>query len=130
MIACLAILADKDAEAMIEALAPALDAAVCTELPPPDGPKWTIGRCEARRRAFGAEELVRICAVPGWRPRPSPTSRALWRAGASSRLAETGGVLLVTGSHYVLAPGPRRARSVRGLSDEWARKALDPNCSR
>ena len=33
VVACLAILADKDAAAMVAALAPALDRAVCTELP-------------------------------------------------------------------------------------------------
>ena len=33
VVACLAVLADKDAEAMIRALAPALEHAVCTELP-------------------------------------------------------------------------------------------------
>jgi dihydrofolate synthase/folylpolyglutamate synthase len=33
VVACLAILADKDAEAMIAALAPALERAVCTQLP-------------------------------------------------------------------------------------------------
>jgi dihydrofolate synthase/folylpolyglutamate synthase len=37
VVACLAILADKDAAAMVRALAPALDRAICTELPA-DGP--------------------------------------------------------------------------------------------
>ena len=38
VVACLAILADKDARAMVRALAPVLDHAVCTQLPA-DGPK-------------------------------------------------------------------------------------------
>jgi dihydrofolate synthase/folylpolyglutamate synthase len=39
IVACLAILADKDAAAMVQALAPALDAAICTEIPTADGPQ-------------------------------------------------------------------------------------------
>ena len=43
VVAVLAILADKDARAMTQALAPALIHAVCTQLPGADGPKSRAG---------------------------------------------------------------------------------------
>jgi dihydrofolate synthase / folylpolyglutamate synthase len=91
VIACLAVLADKDARAMIEALAPALDQAVCTELP------------AARRRGFSADALVLVCAESGLAAESEPDFRAAVARGRELAL-ETGGVLLVTGSHYALAP--------------------------
>jgi dihydrofolate synthase / folylpolyglutamate synthase len=92
VVACLAVLADKDAAAMIRALAPALDHVVCTELPA-DGP----------RRAVEAGELAELCRGAGLAAEAEPApGRAVARARG---LAEAvGGALLVTGSHYVLAP--------------------------
>jgi len=104
VIAVLAILADKDAPAMIEALAPALTQAVCTNLPPADGPESGLyGRFQARRRGFEAGELVRACEGLGLAGEAQPDFAAAVARG--QQLArETGGVLLVTGSHYALAP--------------------------
>jgi dihydrofolate synthase/folylpolyglutamate synthase len=90
VVACLAILAEKDAKAMVAALAPALERAVCTELP-------------AHRQTVDAGELARIAAGVPLAAEVEPNFElALARA---RELAKTiGGVLLVTGSHYVLAP--------------------------
>jgi dihydrofolate synthase/folylpolyglutamate synthase len=104
VVAVLAVLADKDAEAMARALAPALDRAICTELPA-DGPK--TGRMapkSARRPAVAAAELAAVCERVGLAAEAEPEfAEALRRASAlASEPPE--GVVLVTGSHYAIAP--------------------------
>jgi dihydrofolate synthase/folylpolyglutamate synthase len=98
VVACLAILADKDAEAMVGALAPVLERAVCTELP--------AAALEAHGRPGAAScpapELVAICEAAGLPADPEADFAAALRRGRE--LATPDGVLLVTGSHYVLAP--------------------------
>ncbi len=75
VVACLAILADKDAPAMIAALAPALRSVVCTEIPP--AALQGHGRPGARSRpAAGAR-----------RPLPGLRARSERRAGAGNRSA-------------------------------------------
>jgi dihydrofolate synthase/folylpolyglutamate synthase len=101
VVACLAILADKDAAAMIEALAPALDQVVCTELP------------AAHRPALGALELARVCAEAGL-PAEAEPDFATAVSRARELALERGGVVLVTGSHYALAP----ARDALGLCED------------
>jgi dihydrofolate synthase/folylpolyglutamate synthase len=106
-VACLAILGDKDAEAMIQALAPALGQAVCTELPEAavaDGPKSGTGvRISARRPSFPASQLAAACEGAGVAAGvEADFGTAARRARALAR--ESGCLLLVTGSHYVLAP--------------------------
>jgi dihydrofolate synthase/folylpolyglutamate synthase len=114
VVACLAILADKDARAMIEALSPVLAQAVCTELPLADGPQsGQVGRFEAHRRAFGSDELARACEEVGLRAEAEPGFAAAVARGRELAL-ELGGVLLVTGSHYALAP----ARAALGLCED------------
>ncbi len=107
VIAVLAILADKDARTMIEALAPVLGRAICTELPsasPADGPNSNrMGVFSARRRGFGAGDLARICAESGLAAETEPDFAAAVARGRELAL-EAGGILLVTGSHYALAP--------------------------
>ena len=102
VVACLAILADKDAEAMVKALAPALERVVCTEFA--DGPKSGLGvHFSARRRAVAAGELAEMCRGAGLAAEAEADfGRALARARELT--AAVDGVLLVTGSHYVLAP--------------------------
>jgi dihydrofolate synthase / folylpolyglutamate synthase len=110
--AVLAILADKDAEAMIEALAPALARAVCTALPSADGQKTHgYGGKSSSRRGFDAGELARLCKAAGVE---AETVADFGAAVASGRdlAGEEGGALLVTGSHYALAP----ARAALGLA--------------
>jgi dihydrofolate synthase/folylpolyglutamate synthase len=108
VIGCLAILRDKDAAAMASALAPALDRVVCAELP--------VEALERQGRpgasSHSARALARICADAGLSAEPEPDlAVALRRA---RELASPDGVLLVTGSHYMLAP----ARSALGLWED------------
>jgi len=111
VIAVLAILADKDAGAMISALAPTLTRAVCTSFPAADGPESEqIGRFAAHRQAFGAAELAGVCAEVGLAAEPEADFE-LAVARARQLALDAGGVLLVTGSHYALAP----ARAALGL---------------
>jgi dihydrofolate synthase/folylpolyglutamate synthase len=111
VVACLAILADKDAVAMVEALAPAVTHAICTRLPSANGPEsGQIRHFAAHRRGFGAGELARICVEAGLTAEAEPDfATAVARGRALGR--ELDGVLLVTGSHYALGP---------------AREAFDP----
>jgi dihydrofolate synthase / folylpolyglutamate synthase len=111
VVAVLAILADKDARAMTQALSPALTQAICTELPTADGPNPVDMRpLSARRRAVGAGELARMCIEAGV---AAEVEEELGAAVARGRelAREIGGVLLVTGSHYALGP----ARAALGL---------------
>jgi dihydrofolate synthase/folylpolyglutamate synthase len=115
-VACLAVLADKDAARMIEALAPELERAVCTELPPEA--LASHGRPGASSRP--AAELAGLCEAAGVAAETEPgLAAALGRARAAAR--ERGAVLVVTGSHYLLEParqalcedsarGPQRPR--------------------
>jgi dihydrofolate synthase/folylpolyglutamate synthase len=98
IVVCLAILADKDAEAMTAALAPVLDYAVCTQL---------------------SEAALRGTGRPGSRPWPAPDLATLLEAVGIEAEAETdpqralarareqaalrGGIALVVGSHYLAA---------------------------
>jgi len=103
VVACLAVLAGKDARAMIAALAPAVSHLVCTKLPA-DGPKSPLGvDFSARRQSQEADELARIARDVGIETEAiEDFDAALLRGRQLAREAD--GMLLVTGSHYVLAP--------------------------
>jgi len=116
VVACLAMLADKDAAATVTALAPALAEAVCTELPghPADGPMASdIDAFSARRRGVSAGDLARHVEAVGLPTRVEPDFAAAI-AEARERATANGGILLVAGSHYVLAP----AREALGLCED------------
>jgi dihydrofolate synthase / folylpolyglutamate synthase len=100
VVACLAILADKDAEEMVAALSPVLDLAVCTELPP--AALEGHGRPGARSRP--AVELAQICAQAGLPAESEPGFEAALRRGRKLAAADPEGLLLVTGSHYAIGP--------------------------
>jgi dihydrofolate synthase/folylpolyglutamate synthase len=104
VVACLAILADKDAAAMVRALAPVLDCAICTELPA-DGPATSrLRTSEARRASVPAGELAELCWEAGVEAKAEPTfAVALGRASAIASEPPEGAVL-VAGSHYGIAP--------------------------
>jgi dihydrofolate synthase/folylpolyglutamate synthase len=100
VVACFAILADKDAEGIVRALAPALAAAVCTEIPA----ERLRGSGRPGTAAVPAAELVRLCdaaSVPATAHADPTGAVALARALASER----GGVALIAGSHYLLGYG-------------------------
>ncbi len=113
VVACLAILADKDAAAMVRALAPALDRAICTELSA-DGPKTQAGSdISAHRPSVPAVELAELCRGAGLAAEAEPGfAPALRRASALASDAPAG-VVLVAGSHYAIAP----ARAVLAAAD-------------
>jgi dihydrofolate synthase/folylpolyglutamate synthase len=99
VVACLAILGDKDAAATIAALAPAVDFVVCTELP--------VATLERRgmpgAASHPARELAAACAAAGLDAEAeSDLATALRRA--RERAAGVGGILVICGSHYLLAP--------------------------
>ncbi|HEX6782441.1 MAG TPA: cyanophycin synthetase [Solirubrobacterales bacterium] len=100
VIACLAILADKDAAAMIAALAPAVDRVVCTELP--RAALEGHGRPGARSRP--AAELAAACEAAGLPAEAETDFEAALLRGRSLAAEPPEGVLLVAGSHYAIAP--------------------------
>jgi dihydrofolate synthase / folylpolyglutamate synthase len=99
-VGCLAILADKDAGAMVAALAPVLERAICTELPAAglEG----HGRPGARSRPAG--ELVAACQVAGLPAEAEPSFEAALRRAVSLVSDASDSAVLVTGSHYAIAP--------------------------
>ncbi len=98
VIACLAALADKDAAGIAGALAPRLAGAVATEIPA--GLLARAARPGAR--ALAAEELAAVLREAGldWVGEAVEPAAAL--ALARTRAKELGGMVLVTGSHYLL----------------------------
>jgi dihydrofolate synthase/folylpolyglutamate synthase len=106
-VACLAILEDKDAEGIVAALAPALDRAVCAEIPVDGTKSGDIGRSQARRRSTPAAELAALCESAGVGAEAEPDFDAALRRARSLAAGPPQATLVVTGSHYVL--GPARA---------------------
>ncbi len=100
VVACLAILADKDAEAMVAALAPVLDRAVCTELPP--AALEGHGRPGARSRP--AVELAAACEAAGLAAGPEPDFEVALRRALALAAEPPEAMVLVAGSHYAIAP--------------------------
>ncbi len=106
VVACLAVLADKDAPAMVAALAPALRAVVCTEIPP----AALLGHGRPGARSRPARELAELCQAHGLEAIAEPDLGAALRRATEDACASFAGVLVVTGSHYLIAP----ARAARG----------------
>jgi folylpolyglutamate synthase/dihydropteroate synthase len=93
------MLSDKDAAGAIAALAPVLEGVVCTEIPAET--LHSQGRPGAA--AHSAADLAAMSRAQGLEAEAEPRldealARARQRASASQ------GTLLVTGSHYLLAP--------------------------
>jgi dihydrofolate synthase/folylpolyglutamate synthase len=112
VVACLAVLAEKDARAMIEALAPAVTHLVCTKLPTPraDGPIRHSGfDVSAHRRSYGADGLGGAAREAGVEAEAIDDFHAALARGREWA-CQIDGVLLVTGSHYVLAPAREAVR--------------------
>ncbi|UJA20536.1 bifunctional folylpolyglutamate synthase/dihydrofolate synthase [Thermoleophilia bacterium SCSIO 60948] len=104
VIACVAILAGKDAAGILAALAPVVSRIVLTSLPASE--LRGLGR---PGESIAASELARLAAQAGIAAEPvEEPSEAVARTVATAR--EQGGVALVTGSHYLLShadPGNR-----------------------
>ncbi|HEX5956692.1 MAG TPA: cyanophycin synthetase [Solirubrobacterales bacterium] len=98
LVGCLAVLADKDAAGILAALAPRLDGLVATEVPAER--LASAGRPGAR--ALEADALAgaaREAGVGGVEAVADPVAAV---ARARTRATELGGIVLVTGSHYLL----------------------------
>jgi dihydrofolate synthase/folylpolyglutamate synthase len=112
VVACLAALGDKDAASMVRALAPALDRAVCTELRP--------AALEARglpgAGSHSAAKLARACEEAGLVAEQEPDFDIAVRRSRQLASELPGGLLVITGSHYVLAP----ARAALSLCEDSA----------
>jgi dihydrofolate synthase/folylpolyglutamate synthase len=110
VIGCIAALSDKDTAAMIRALAPALSLAICTEL--------DSTAIESRGLpgivSHSAAKLAVACAGAGLPAEQVPDFRAAVLRGRELAAGSPGGTLLITGSHYVLAP----ARAALGLCED------------
>ena len=102
LVACVAVLADKDAAGILGALAPALDAIVCTEVPPE---RLTRGGRPGAQTVSADELAALVGASLQAEVEPDP-AQAIARARELAR--QRAGVVLVTGSHYLLgyAAGP------------------------
>jgi dihydrofolate synthase/folylpolyglutamate synthase len=103
VVACLAMLADKDAPAMIAALAPVLRAAVCTEIPP----AALVGHGRPGARSRPAQELADLCGAYGLEASAEPHLEPALRRATELACTTFAGVLVITGSHYLI--GPARA---------------------
>ena len=97
VVACLALLADKDAAGVIGALAPRIELAVCTELPADRLAR--AGRPAAR--SLDAELLAEAAAEAGVEAQivPEPATAV---EGAVREARARSGAALVSGSHYLL----------------------------
>ena len=95
--ACLAVLADKDAEGIVSALAPALEWAFCCAIPPAD----IAGSGRPGSASVSPAELAEICARRGVEAAAAGSPEAGIDA-AVGRARDRGGVALLAGSHYLL----------------------------
>jgi len=97
VVACVALLADKDAAGVLRELAPRVSLLVCTELPAERLARG--GRPGAR--PLPASELARVAADVGLEPETvqEPVAAVRRALGAAREVA---GVALVCGSHYLL----------------------------
>ena len=97
VVCCLAVMDDKDAAGIVEALAPACSAFVCTEVPP----EAIAGSGRPGGGSHGAESLARACREAGREADAVADPLSAWRR-ARELARERGQVALAAGSHYLL----------------------------
>lgn len=97
VVACLAILADKDARGILEALRPVLDSAVCTEIPP----QRLEGAGRPGTTAVPSADLAGMLQGAGVPATAEPDPAEAVRMTKNLAL-ERGGMALIAGSHYLL----------------------------
>ncbi|MEX0620539.1 MAG: Mur ligase family protein [Solirubrobacterales bacterium] len=99
VIAVIGILDDKDAEGILAELAPVVDCAVMSALPP----EALANSARPGARGWEPDLLRQIASQKGLEAESFPVpERALSRAKELAK--ERGGVVLVAGSHYLLSP--------------------------
>jgi hypothetical protein len=92
---------------MIAALAPALGSAVCTEIPP----EALLGHGRPGARSRPAQELADLCRANGLEATSEPDLGAALRLSTDLARTTFGGILLVTGSHYLIGPASAAGRA-------------------
>jgi dihydrofolate synthase/folylpolyglutamate synthase len=97
VVACVAVLAEKDAAGICAALAPVCDLAICTEFP--DDAVRGSGRPVGE--AIPAADLAELWSAAGGEAEAVADPLAAW-ARARELALERGGVALAAGSHYLL----------------------------
>jgi dihydrofolate synthase / folylpolyglutamate synthase len=98
IICCLAVLDEKDAAGIVDALAPAISQFVCTEVPP----DAIEGSGRPGGRSHPASELEELCRKAGVEAEALADPIDAWRrARAVARKRD--GVALAAGSHYLLS---------------------------
>jgi dihydrofolate synthase/folylpolyglutamate synthase len=98
VVCCLAILAEKDAKGIVEALAPSCSYFVCTQIPP----ETVAGSGRPAADSHPAGQLAELCREAGAEAEAIPDPVQAWeRAKALAR--ERDAVALAAGSHYLLA---------------------------
>lgn len=98
IVCCLAVLAEKDARGIIEALAPAISHFVCTEIPP----EAIEGSGRPSGRSHPASELASLCQQAGVQAEAVTDSIDAWRR-ARDLARERHWIALAAGSHYLLS---------------------------
>jgi len=98
VVCCLAVLEEKDAKGIVEALAPAVARFVCTEVPP----EAIEGSGRPGGRSHSASELARLCGEAGVEAEAVAAPHQAWRR-ARELARERDGVALAAGSHYLLS---------------------------
>jgi dihydrofolate synthase / folylpolyglutamate synthase len=98
IVCCLAVLDDKDAAAIVEALAPAVSRFICTEIPP----EAIEGSGRPSGRSHPASELASLCREGGLEAEAVTDPVEAWRQ--TRELArKRGWIALAAGSHYLLS---------------------------
>jgi hypothetical protein len=95
--ACLAVLAEKDAAGICRALAPACESAICTEFPA----EAVRGSGRPVGEALPAGELAALWREAGGQAEQLGDPLEAWRH-ARELAKQRGGVALAAGSHYLL----------------------------
>jgi dihydrofolate synthase/folylpolyglutamate synthase len=101
VVACLAVLEGKDAAGMLAALAPRLDAAVCTEVPS----ERLEGSGRPGSGVIPSERLAELARAAGIGAVEADSRPEAAIARALELARERDGVALVAGSHYLLGYG-------------------------
>jgi dihydrofolate synthase/folylpolyglutamate synthase len=118
VVACVALLARKDAAEMVAALAPVIEHAVCAELPP----ERLAGSGRAGAKSFEAAGLAELFSAAG------VAAEAVADPVAAARRArelarECRAVALFTGSHYLLSyanPAAAEAGASEQENNDWS----------
>jgi dihydrofolate synthase / folylpolyglutamate synthase len=97
VVCCLAVLEEKDAKGIVEALAPAVARFVCSEVPP----EAIEGSGRPGGRSHPASELARLCAEAGVAAEAITDPLRAWKR-ARELARQRDGVALAAGSHYLL----------------------------